>query len=201
MIFGNVFDMENIVACQLTCAAQQRRQRLVDRTSCLLSLGQSKPELLLKCPALLSASDINAFKISVKRLLAIFLPPPLPGPHGQLHPDVHPIVLLLGWDARATLPAASLEAGAASAPSQFSSRRTPGLFCAPATAASRTRQEDVPLVPHMASRPLFCRSRAVVTLCLCRSEQQTLLQSVHVSLKSRNNCCLYWKLSSRPSHG
>ena len=96
LIFGNVFDMENIVACQLTCAAQQRRQRLVDRTSCLLSLGQSKPELLLKCPALLSASDINAFKISVKRLLAIFLPPPLPGPHGQLHPDVHPIVLLLG---------------------------------------------------------------------------------------------------------
>ena len=96
LIFGNVFDMENIVACQLTCAAQQRRQRLVDRTSCLLSLGQSKPELLLKCPALLSGSDINAFKISVKRLLAIFLPPPLPGPHGQLHPDVHLIVLLLG---------------------------------------------------------------------------------------------------------
>ena len=58
------------------------------------ALNQSQHSKLLKCYPLLSPSDINAFKISVKRLLAIFLQPTLPDTHGQLHPDVHLTVLL-----------------------------------------------------------------------------------------------------------
>ena len=83
------------------------------------TLLQSRPVPLLKCPPLLSPSDINAFKISVKRLLAIFLHSTLPDPHVQLHPDVHLTVLLPSSDARATLLTASLEADAASAPAEF----------------------------------------------------------------------------------
>ena len=78
---------------------------------------QSQPSKLLKCPPLLPPSDINAFKISVKRLLAIFLQSTLPDPHVQLHPDVHLTVLLPASDARATQLTASLEPDAASAPS------------------------------------------------------------------------------------
>ena len=86
------------------------------------SLNQSQHSKLLKCSPLLSPSDINAFKISVKRLLAIFLQPTLPDTHGQLHPDVHLTVPLPRWDAPATPLTASLEAGAASAPARLASQ-------------------------------------------------------------------------------
>ena len=109
----------------LTHVTTQYRLEQVGGASRLLqpaassTLLQSRPVPLLKCPPLLSPSDINAFKISVKRLLAIFLHSTLPDPHVQLHPDVHLTVLLPSSDARATLLTASLEADAASAPAEF----------------------------------------------------------------------------------
>ena len=66
----------------------------------LRSSSQSESSQLHLCSPLLSPPDINAFKISVKRLLAIFLPPPLLATHVQLHPDVDLLVLQLRQDAR-----------------------------------------------------------------------------------------------------
>ena len=137
------------------------------------ALNQSQHSKLLKCYPLLSPSDINAFKISVKRLLAIFLQPTLPDTHGQLHPDVHLIVRLPSSDARATLLAASLEADAASAPAQFRCQLQPPGSRPVLRSCWRGFQNAPrrhPASPRVASRPLFCCSPAARSSPSCLSE-------------------------------
>ena len=87
------------VIAQHRSAVWKRRTQLRP-IRCLRSSSQSQRSLLHLCSPLLSPPDINAFKISVKRLLAIFLPPPLLATHVQLHPDVDLLVLQLQQDAR-----------------------------------------------------------------------------------------------------
>ena len=81
-------------------SALWKRRTQLRPIRCLRSSSQSQSSLLRLCSPLLSPPDINAFKISVKRLLAIFLPPPLLATHVQLHPDVDLLVLQLRQDAR-----------------------------------------------------------------------------------------------------
>ena len=103
-VWDHVFVIQNGVFCIWDCAftCDGAAERLlaaqaawsIHQPAAGFALSQSQQPWLLKCSPLLSSSDINAFKISVKRLLAIFLQPTLPDTHGQLHPDVHLIVLL-----------------------------------------------------------------------------------------------------------